>query len=669
MNVSPRKPKPASSREGANPPLNVEVAWADITKVSDTDILMSGAYMGVPAIGSLEALDGLISVGGSQKPVLASLIGRGALRCSVGDIHFFPCPDTRQLLVVGMGRQGFFSRGQLVRAARCAAEAIGGLQARSRVSTILIGTGAGNLEVWQSVDGLQEGFVQAMQADAGLSFEHLRLVEFRLDRAFGIVDVLAELAQSAPYRKQIAIAPDLVEPERGGGSVPVRFGYAMMLGEVARAWVEPDNPLHDSALTLCGLLPAVAQEAVRKELGTYAKQDDRRRDGMKFRLGYEHVEDRTRPDRLTFSQDGHQIRTAAMTNLATVTERVLAMKFGWIDRIIGDLYDPRNSPDLAPIDERCRNAYGNLIHPDVREKVSDTTALVIEVDRGLAGVPWEMLRENGADRDPLGVRRPVARQLRTIYSPRVTLSEGPAACRALVIGDPDDTLLGAATEAAKVYALLVAKGFDVDLCIRPANALGKGSYKVESGGKEVAAEPADLFRVLQRLQRTPYRIVHYAGHAIFSPAAPERSGWRFAEDEVLTAAMLENTESAPALIFANACLSSRVAARSRVDESRLVASLADEFMRRGVEDYIGCAWYIPDEHALDFAVTFYTAALSGKQLGVALQEARAALYQKVQSGDAVGAWAAYQHYGDPCRTLPHPERSPEKSDSPGARSG
>ena len=643
-----------------NLPLEVEVAWADITRLGDTDIVMSGAYMGMPPVGTLAACDAMISAGVRPKGALALLIGRGALRCAVGDVHFFPCQDNRQLLVLGMGRQGLFSRTQLVRAARCAAEAIGSLRERARVATVLVGTSAGNLEMKQSVEGILEGFVQAMQADRTLRFEHLRIVEARLDRAFAVVDALNDLPKSASYREHVSVARDLVEPEGGGGTISPRFGFSMMLGEVARACVEgPGNPLHASWEALRLALPSCAQDGVRDEFRTYAeeyaRQKDRRRDGLRFRLGREHAPDRGSPDRVTFSQDGRQIKTAAMTNLATVTERPLAMKCSWIERIIDDLYDPRESPDLAPLAERCRNAYGSLIHPDIREKVAEASPLVIEVDRRLAGVPWEMLRENGPDHEPLGVRRPLARQLRTIYSPRVTVSAEPTARRALVIGDPDGKLDWAADEAAAVYKLLDGKRFAVDVCIRPANAIGKGTYKLKREGEDrgFVADPADLFRILQRLQRIRYDIVHYAGHAVFAPAAPEQSGWRFAEGEVLTAAMLENTESAPTLIFANACLSARVA-KGRGNDSRLVASLADEFMRRGVADYVGTGWQIDDKLAQQFAVTFYTAALAdaGKHIGAALQDARRELYEKGLGGDAVGAWAAYQHYGDPCRILP-----------------
>jgi CHAT domain len=136
----------------------------------------------------------------------------------------------------------------------------------------------------------------------------------------------------------------------------------------------------------------------------------------------------------------------------------------------------------------------------------------------------------------------------------------------------------------------------------------------------------------------------------------------------------------PRLIFANACLSGglswlkatapkgrksrrgtppddaqrRTAAQA---DSRLVASLADEFFRRGVADDIGTAWEVPEEPAELFAVTFYETLLGNQSspvpLGTAMLRARAAL--RTSQGDwrpeLQSTWAAYQHYGDPTRSL------------------
>ncbi len=645
---------PTKAPAGPNLPLTVEIVWADIRKLQDADVLMAGQYMGLQPRRGLADLDTLVSGGGAGRHLLADLICRDALRCAVGDLHFFPCPGNRQLLVLGMGRQALFSQAQLTRAARCAAEAIGSLMSGGRVASMLIGTGGGNLETRDAVDGLLQGFLQAKSADPNLSFAHLRLVEIQLDRAFEIMDAVHDLAASERYAGLIAPGAALVEPSGGEGKISTHFGYAMMLGGVARAWAEgPTNGLFKAAETLCAALPPRVQAKVQLGLSAHQCAADPRRDGLRFRISYGRKDEAENPDRVTFSQDGRQIRTAAMTNLATVTERVLGMKCRWVDRIVDDLHAAAWTEGQQSIEERGRSAYGYLIHPDIREKVADGGPLVFEVDRRLASIPWEMLQQPGPDREPLGVHRPLARQLRTIYSPRINASDRAAVPRALVIGDPDGTLEAAKNEAALVAKLLKDSGLEVEICMLPPNRNGRGAFPFDGG----FAEPADLFRVVERLQNVRYDIVHFAGHASFSPASPETSGWVFAGGEVLTAAMLENTEGAPALIFANACLSavgsSKQGGRGR--GSGLVASLADEFMRRGVADYIGTGWLVPDKVAMPFAKDFYTAFLGSprKQLGVALQEARSAAYRVRRVNDIwETAWATYQHYGDPSRLFP-----------------
>lgn len=115
--------------------------------------------------------------------------------------------------------------------------------------------------------------------------------------------------------------------------------------------------------------------------------------------------------------------------------------------------------------------------------------------------------------------------------------------------------------------------------------------------------------------------------------------------------------------MANACLSSQLSqqvasadghAEGAASQSRgnpaLVATLADEFFKRGVSDYIGAAWEIPSKPAKVFAEEFYKALLApGGRIGPAVCKARAGRYKRRQ--DLGAAWAAYQHYGDPTRSV------------------
>lgn len=250
------------------------------------------------------------------------------------------------------------------------------------------------------------------------------------------------------------------------------------------------------------------------------------------------------------------------------------------------------------------------------------------------------------------------------------------ALKALVIGDPDDSLEYALDEARKVAALLRQHHIEVELRLGSADELGLGRH--------AECEPADLYDIVALLHSGEFDLVHFCGHAQFFPEYPERSGWVF-KGELLTPSKLEGIERPPRLVFANACISAGLspgvrpreaegadtpagsdsAPRRPFGDSRLVASLADEFFRRGVEDYIGTAWAVPEKPAQLFATRLYEALLGidcgrarrngggGVSLGDAVQIARRELYNlQAEWGEEFGTvWAAYQHYGDPTRRV------------------
>jgi hypothetical protein len=262
----------------------------------------------------------------------------------------------------------------------------------------------------------------------------------------------------------------------------------------------------------------------------------------------------------------------------------------------------------------------------------------------------------GLDRSPLGVLRPVARQLRTYFSPRpFDLATGEG-CRALVIGDPTATVDGAFDEASAVYRILNEHVDECDLMLGPPEP-GTGA------GPRRGVPAADYFEVVERLQSGRYDLVHFCGHA-----APE--GWLFGDGMLLGAHDLDGMERPPRLVFANACLSAAVNPdldgksgkdtgqrnRQGIDESNhrsleLLVSLADQFFRQGVRDYIGTAWEVPSTPAREFAEGFYTALFQkgGASFGEALRASREGLFRDPK--DPVTAWAAYQHYGDPTHRL------------------
>lgn len=660
----PEEGKPA--RTAGKVRLMIDVEWADITK-ADGDAFVVGHYIGVMPQNAELALDRVLSgTNDRSRLVLTDLTRRGAIRGALGDVLFFPLPHGKQVVLAGMGRPGLFGEAQLKKLARSVAETVGRLMKRPTVCAVLVGSGYGNLLIRESVAGLLSGIADALATDRSLEFSRLRIVERNLDRAYEILGALTENAErlGEDHRVVLEVAPEVGERDGSGGVIPLPFGFSLMLASLAQACFEgKGSRLHTSAEALVAELPEHLRDQVREDLKTRGSERNLRRLGLKFKLSQEETARPGEiPDRVSFSQDGTSVRTAAITNLTTVTERALAMQLAWVDRIVEDLYAAL--PD--GIEERSVKAYNHLIHPDLRDKIVSEEPLVIELDRTLARIPWEMIHDNSPDRLPLAVHRPLARQLRTAYSPRVTDVASRQELKALVIGDPDGSLEYARAEAKAVAQVLRDHGIEVAIRLGPPAELGLGKY---------GEAPADLFDIVTLLQGGEFDLVHYSGHAMFNAEYPDRSGWVFDRSEIFTPSRLENVDRPPRLIVANACISAALAPGTsaaapaapadagdrvprRIGDARIVASLADEFFRRGVADYIGTAWEVPELPAKMFAEHFYRSLLdeppggARPTIGKAVQAARAALYEQREEWGEVGTvWAAYQHYGDPTRAL------------------
>ena len=354
------------------------------------------------------------------------------------------------------------------------------------------------------------------------------------------------------------------------------------------------------------------------------------------------------PTRICFWYDGTQLKAAAIDETATVAERLVTVG----NDIVEDLTKKMTDPAPDEVGQLCELLYQLLVPTEFRSHLR-SGPLVFEVDRAMAQVHWEMLAtdDGGGGSVPLAVRKPLARQLRTTYSPAPTRLRRPGEeFRALIVGDPGDPaegddLPGARSEALKVKEILDGKpGIVVDARIGAPGDSREGSLQ--------GVKPADRLEVLSLLLRGDYDLVHYAGHGDFDPAKPDRVGWVFAGG-LLTPGEIARIERVPTVIVSNACLSARTSqvleGGRDVEETRseagLLPSLADEFFKLGVRNYVGTAWEVNDVGAEIFAQEFYGALLKGKSFGEAVRGARETLWR--DRGTYGALWAAYQHYGDP----------------------
>ena len=180
--------------------------------------------------------------------------------------------------------------------------------------------------------------------------------------------------------------------------------------------------------------------------------------------------------------------------------------------------------------------------------------------------------------------------------------------KVLVIGDPTDPAQGlnlpdAQQEAYEVFKLFKGKGINTTVLIgAPEDGTNAGTFHNDEV-KIGEIPPADYFDVVRLLLTRQYDIVHYCGHAQFAPESPESAGWVF-KGGVLTARDLEGMERPPSLYCSQCLFDCAVFAIARgglgtsppPQAEKIipgwVATLAEEFFRRGISDYIGTAWEV-----------------------------------------------------------------------------
>jgi pimeloyl-ACP methyl ester carboxylesterase len=661
------------------PSIAIEVAWGDVTKI-DADVFAVGHYQGVLPQNAELALDCAVSgIPEGCDPIRSHLVitrhtRRGILRGALGDVDYFPWPDPkhpgRLVAVAGMGRPGTFDQRALVRLVRELFLSLGVLPNARTVCTVLIGSGAGTLSVREAVGGLLRGISEAAvevasdpaNADATPT-ERLIVAEWGRSRAFEVHAALeSELANARPDADVEFRLKERVTTG-AGGAVSAEDGLALLVESALVAAASPTRSRHGRALaTLVDEISApeaVRALALEKVKGLQTDGDE----DVSFDLPHFRVVRRAAdrrgvedPVRISFWDDGRALHVAAIHQAATVPERIVR-----VDRtLISELVERTTDPPPEEIDELCELMH--LLVPSEFREVLHSGPLVFEVDRSTAPVHWEFLSApsgNGGASEPLSVQLPLARQLRTVYSPAPLpkpIARGKI--KALVIGDPGDPAVGESLEGARIEALRVVEILSARDDVEVDARIGAPSVPRE--GPLSGIKPANRLDILSLLLRGGFDLVHYAGHGDFDEEEPDRVGWVFAGG-LLTPRELEQLEQVPAIVIANACLTARTsqamaAAKQGVDDARseaaLLPSLADEFFRLGVRNYVGTAWEVNDVGATLFAEEFYRAILNdvngtagGSSFGDAVLAARQALWRQRHLYGPL--WAAYQHYGDP----------------------
>ena len=636
--------------------LQVRVVWGDLAQ-ADGGVLLVGHYAGVRPARAEAALDRWVSgaaEGDDTRLLITELARRGVLRGELGELLFFPGPNGRLAAVAGMGQPGTFAAPQARRLARTVAQTAGLLPWHETLTTVVIGSGDGNLPIEQAAREFLVSLVEALDADPLLRLRELNFVENSLDRALRISEALALVAVKLKQRPN-ATLDVVIDPLLGecpGGRVSHDFGCSMLLAALGG----DDTLARELLPKALDALPPELREAVgawlRQRAAPGASSTELRRAALRFRLMPDEEQAVTGavPVRITATHDGLDLRVTAITASTTVTERVLVRKLPLAQRAAERTRYARPA-ERAEAGRRLRR---HLLHSDFRVVLEGLDPLVLELDAETAALPWEMLPAGEADL-AIALTRPLARQLRTRYSPRPYELPRRSGWRALVVGDPASGALALPSthqEAKDVASLLTDRGLHCTLMLGAPDP-GTGAGPVEG------VAPADYAELVDLLLSGEFDLVHFCGHAVHEPQRPDRSGWVFDGPQLLTGADLEGAERPPRLVFANACASVQL---QQSASHGMLEGLVDSYFQQGVRHYIGTAWSVPSEAARRLALAFYAALFGDERcsVGEALLAARqAASADEAQlpeqsEGAPAATWAAYQHYGDPTERFDRP---------------
>ena len=315
-----------------------------------------------------------------------------------------------------------------------------------------------------------------------------------------------------------------------------------------------------------------------------------------------------------------------------------------------------------------RTLFQLLIPAEMEPFLGGTTSMVIEVDPGSAGIPWELLdtgagTRNGADTRPWAIRSKLLRKLR-LDDYRTQVADADADAHVLIIGEPEcdsakyPRLPAAQAEARAVLQEFVGgtEGGDEGDRVLPSDRV-KALISDDRGG-------ADARTIMNTVLERDWRIIHIAGHGeppekigpvpVNADDPPQRDGDPrgvvLSNGTFLGPREIDKMRVVPELVFVNCC---HLAARNvgqllepsdaaRYDRSAFAAGVAEALISIGVRCVIAAGWAVDDEQAKVFATTCYDQILNGHTFIDAVAEAR-------QAAQALGGntWAAYQCYGDP----------------------
>ena len=274
---------------------------------------------------------------------------------------------------------------------------------------------------------------------------------------------------------------------------------------------------------------------------------------------------------------------------------------------------------------KARTIFELLIPNDFKEQVKKQNNIVWVLDEDTAAFPWELLQDSADSGKPLAINAGMIRQLVTQdYRLKINAVNNT---KALVIGDPElggmiSQLPGAYKEAQVVSSLLSAEGFETTPMLKSSSG-----------------------QIIEALFSTDYKIIHLAGHGVYDPANPERSGMVIGNNAFLTTGEIAQMSSVPEFVFVNCCHLGKVDGgdeRYYQNRNKLAANIGVQLIQNGVKAVIAAGWAVDDAKALRFTEVFYKNMFDDCTFGEAVKKARNAIFED----HTTNTWGAYQCYGD-----------------------
>lgn len=164
---------------------------------------------------------------------------------------------------------------------------------------------------------------------------------------------------------------------------------------------------------------------------------------------------------------------------------------------------------------------------------------------------------------------------------------------------------------------------------------------------------ATVQNVMEHINQHSYRLIHYAGHAVFDSLHPEQSALLLRDktnDTVYPLTSAELTIGKPfkcnPIVVLSACQTGGVNMKFDMEPEGLLQAL----FSLGASAVLVAGWPIPDSSTVAFMKEFYGKLLEGEQLCDAVLQARQYLYKSLiedcnNSKISYWQWSTFQLYG------------------------